>query len=131
MEPYSCRILQLYLKIPIPTLDIWKPGRGGRFLLYKNSFSYRPVGVYTSYWKSFKRTPPGCRTSAIDKLKEFMVLGYPRGMLYDICTRMAVTTRSVAWFMIRGKIMRWYAILEPMKPGLGGFSLKFGWAGFS
>ena len=25
-----------------------------------------------------------------------------------MCTRMAVTTRSVAWFMIRGKIMRWY-----------------------
>ena len=46
--------------------------------------------------------------SAIDKLKEFMFLGYPRGMLYDMCTRMAVTTRSVAWFMIRGKIMQWY-----------------------
>ena len=28
--------------------------------------------------------------SAIDKLREFVLLGYPKGMLYDACTKMAV-----------------------------------------
>ena len=47
--------------------------------------------------------------SAIDKLREFALLQYPKGMLYDACTRMAVVTRAAAWFMVRGQIMKWYA----------------------
>jgi hypothetical protein len=47
--------------------------------------------------------------SAIDKLREFVLLGYPKGMLYDACTKMAVLTRAQAWFMIRGKLNQWYA----------------------
>ena len=48
--------------------------------------------------------------SAIDKLREFvLLLGYPKGMLYDACTKMAVLTRAQAWFMIRGKLNQWYA----------------------
>ena len=47
--------------------------------------------------------------SAIDKLREFAILGYTKGMLYDACTRMAVFTRATAWFMVRGKVMQWYA----------------------
>ena len=47
--------------------------------------------------------------SALDKLREFAILGYPKGMLYDACTKMAVVTRAQAWFMIRGKVMQWYA----------------------
>ena len=34
--------------------------------------------------------------SALDKLREFAILGYPKGMLYDACTKMAVVTRAQA-----------------------------------
>ena len=47
--------------------------------------------------------------SAIDKLREFAILGYPKGMIYDTCTKMAVFTRAASWFIIRGKVMKWYA----------------------
>ena len=46
--------------------------------------------------------------SAIDKLREFVLLGYPKGMLYDACTKMAVISRAQAWFMVRGKLNQWY-----------------------
>ena len=46
--------------------------------------------------------------SALDKLREFALLQYPHNMLHDACTKMAVVTRARAWFMVRGKIAKWF-----------------------
>jgi hypothetical protein len=39
--------------------------------------------------------------SAYAKLAEFQRMGYPRGMLWDACSRMGATTRDPTWFKIR------------------------------
>ena len=42
--------------------------------------------------------------SARDKLAEFQRLGYPRGMLWDACSKMGAITRRREWFEIRDAI---------------------------
>ena len=39
--------------------------------------------------------------SALDKIAEFQQLGYPRGMLWDACSKMGATSRNRTWFDIR------------------------------
>ena len=42
--------------------------------------------------------------SAQQKLAEFQLLQYPRGLLRMACTTMAVHTRNTVWFRVRDKM---------------------------
>ena len=44
------------------------------------------------------------KSSAIQKLREFDRLRYPRKLLWVVCTTMGVQTRNATWFDIRDEI---------------------------
>ena len=46
--------------------------------------------------------------SAMQKLNEFIVLNYPKKLIWTACTTLAVVTRDIVWFKIRGAILKWF-----------------------
>ena len=46
--------------------------------------------------------------SAMQKLNEFIQLKYPKKLIWTACTTLAVVTRDIAWFKIRGAILKWF-----------------------
>ena len=47
--------------------------------------------------------------SALEKIREFVLLSYPKRMLHATCTKMGVLTRNATWFVIRQLAMRFFA----------------------
>jgi hypothetical protein len=43
--------------------------------------------------------------SILDKLYEFLKLGYPKGMLVKACTEMGKKTRDATWFEAREQVV--------------------------
>ena len=47
--------------------------------------------------------------SALEKIREFILLSYPKRMLHTTCTEMGVLTRNATWFVIRQLALRFFA----------------------